>query len=113
MLPGVIFWENGADVLPTSEDLTGHLAIGDYVGKGVAGENWYMVADITPQQIMLLSPYQGITKKNGLPGRRLDPGYLQNSEQYVHCVEAHGSRFWVNYATGSVLVTPQDYELSL
>ena len=112
-MPGLIFWVDGAKVLKTSEDLTEHLGSGDYIGKGVAGEDWYQVFSVTNDTITLLAPYRGNTKKNGMPGRRMDSDALKPSEQYVHCVETKTNRTWINYATGTVLVTPREYELYL
>ena len=112
-LPGLIFWIDGKADLKTTEDLTSRLSPGDYVGKGVAGDDWYRVLLVEPEHILLGSPYRGKTKKNGMQGRRLDPNSLKPGEEYLHCVEAKHNRTWINYATGTVLVTPKDYELYL
>jgi len=112
-MPGLVFWVDGARKLKTSEDLTNHLSPGDYIGKGVAGDDWYKVLIIKSDYICLISPYHGKTKKNGMPGRRMAPESLKSGEQYVHCVESKTNRTWINYATGTVLVTPREYELYL
>lgn len=114
-LPGLIFWKSDAQELETSEDLTAVLHPGDIVGKGVAGEDWYLVVRVTPTAIHLATPYRGKSKPKGMFGRKIDRQIRMagNGPKVIHCVEMVGSRVWVDDATGAVLVTDQEREVNL
>lgn len=114
-LPGLVFWENGSMALATSADLREHLRRGDMVGKGVAGEDWYLVLRVTPETIHIATPYAGKSKPKGLRGRKIDRRVRQAAigPKVLHCVELEGSRVWVDDVTGAVLVTDKDREVNL
>lgn len=113
-LPGVVFWTDRERILKTSEDLTGFLKPGDYIGKGVAGDNYYMVVDVSVGNVTLLAPYSGHTKTKGMPARKFDGTKMnQPTIKYVHCLEMENCRIWINAESGAVLVTDKDYKLNL
>ncbi len=109
-LPGRIYWRDGEVEQPTSDDLTAVLVPGDIVGKGVAGESWYPVAEVRPGAIVLMMPYQGISKPNGLPGKRIVSPHSRRF-RYVHCIVCEAHSMWVDYETGAVLVALKDKDL--
>lgn len=111
-LPGKFFWQNGAREVRVEQDMAGLLSPGDFIGLGVKGAPWYPVTEILPDRVRLLRPYQGNTKKDGFLGRKLTSANRE-SRIYMHCIETDHSRIWVNYGTGTVLMTPRDYELYL
>lgn len=112
-LPGLIFWEDGVQRQKTSKDLTDYLKPGDFVGKGVAGDNWFMVREVQPVFIQLVDPYHGISKPQGLKGRKVSRELGERGFQYLHCIVLEHSRVWINYATGAVTVTEKDREVRL
>lgn len=112
-LPGQVFWEVGSQRQRTSEDLTGCLFPGDYVGKGVAQEDFYLVYSVSPGEILIGKHYVGKSLPRGGRGRKIDRKFNQTSEQRIHCITTADCRIWVNDATGAVLVTERDREVYL
>ena len=112
-LPGRIYWSNGDTIQRTSEDMTGVLEKGNYIGKGVAGEKWYLITMVEPDHIKLLTPYSGKTKLKGLPPRRLSTDAMAQKIHCFHCLTCKDFRLWVNHSTGTVVTTQKNYQLNL
>lgn len=112
-LPGKIFWSVGSWEQKTTEDLTGCLKRGDFVGKGVDGEEWYLVGDVKPDRIILLTPYKGKTKVNGMMGRKIELMKMANTEMCCHCIICQDFKIWVNYSDGAVIITDKSTEINL
>lgn len=111
-LPGKFFWKDGSCILKTSEDVTGQMKKGDLIGKGVAGERYYLVADVHSDRVELSEPYAGISKPKGFQAKKLIPLGAPR-RIYLHCIICAGHRIWINYSNGAVLVTAKDREIYL
>jgi hypothetical protein len=112
-LPGKVFWADGSVEQKTEVDLRAHIGPGDLIGKGVAGEKWYPVREVYEDRVVLLAPYAGHSKPRGMFARKIKAGIASQTRQYVHCVCCLGCRIWINYVTGTVLVTDRDREIYL
>ena len=55
-LSGTLTWTDGSATVATSVDLTGEVAVGDFIGKGTVGETYWRVADISSTEITLGVP---------------------------------------------------------
>lgn len=109
-LPGLLFWLDGSRVMRTSEDWREILAPGDFIGKGVDGEQWYAVVSVSSDSVKIDRPYTGKSKPNGMFCRMMRSPIEEPVFVYLHCIVCAGFRIWVNYGTGSVKVTAQDHE---
>lgn len=112
-LPGKLFWRDGADEMRVSEDWSGLLQPGDFIGKGVDGEQWYEVVSVDPDWVRIGRPYSGKSKPNGMFCRMMKRPADNPEFVYLHCVVCDGFRVWFNYGTGAALVTPVDHEYYL
>jgi hypothetical protein len=112
-LPGVIYWNDGERVQKTSDDLRQLLKPGDYVGKGVAKEDFFMVHRITAAAIVLVSPYKGHSKPQGFRGKKVSQDTSRQTRHELQCVVCDGFRWWLNTSNGAVTLTPQDQEVHL
>lgn len=111
-LPGKVFWEHGAVIQKTTEDLQAHVCPGDYVGKGVAGEDWYIVRAVHVDHLELAAPYAGKSKPKGLWCRKIARCFTEPENHLLHCVElADGRRIWVRDSSGAVLITGPDQDV--
>lgn len=112
-LPGVIYWENGSMEQKTSEDLTAHIKRGDFVGKGVDGDDWYLVAEVFSDRLKLLTAYNGKSKPKGFRGIKIDIQKTGKSECYLHCLVCKDFKIWVDYQDGSVRITDKSQDIYL
>lgn len=112
-LPGKIFWDNDSVIQKTTDDLRGLVQPGDFVGKGVAKELWYPVHEVRSDRLILLVPYRGKSKPQGMFGRMMKWSDMQPAGIYLHCIVCEGFRLWVNSSTGSAMITPEDQEVYL
>jgi hypothetical protein len=111
-LSGKLFWQHGTEVVRTSEDLTAELAPGDLIGKGNAGRGWYVVQAVHSDRVVLTGHYGGVSRPEGFQGFK-SVGMGRPTRFYFHCIETQDARFWVDYTTGAVRVTPKQFELYL
>jgi len=109
LLKGLFYWENESKILKTSKSLTGQLVKGDWVGKGVDGEQWYKITEVENKSLILQTPYKGHSKPRGMQAKKLIIGKPKNN--YYSCVVFEDHRAYISHLTGSVLLTPVDYEL--
>lgn len=109
-LEGRFFWENSSKILKTEISQVGKIEVGDFIGKGVAGETWHKVDEVFEDHITLSFPYLGKSKAKGMQAKRK----IQfNPMEYVQCVVCENFRLWVRYSDGTVLISPVDFELYL
>lgn len=108
-LPGLFYWENGSQQLNTSENLVSQLHPGTWIGKGVDGEKWYKITKVKEKYLKLQLPYVGNSKPKGMQAKILIFGKPKNN--YYSCVIFKYHRAYISHLTGTVLLTPVDYEL--
>lgn len=78
-------------------------------------------ADLTGAKAVSLIPDQPLFPRHSFAGltflRRFCRGFLRGLggglREYVHCIVCAECRIYVRSSTGSVLITPADYELYL
>lgn len=107
-LPGLLSWENGSNIVGTTEDLTGILAPLSAIRKRHDGEKWWIVRGVASDHVTIYGPYDGRTKK--IESKKLIP---PPASEYLHCIVCEGFRVWVKSSNGTVLITSEDYELYL
>lgn len=56
-LSGTLTWTHGSDIVSTSQDLTGEVSVGDFIGKNDGW--WYQVQSVSSAEIVLVDPYWG------------------------------------------------------
>lgn len=112
-VPGLFFWTDGSAVLKCDTDCTGRIAPGMLIGKGVAGEGWYPVAEVNRAYIRLALPYSGPTKIRGMKAEVIDPAMIKAGNDRLHIVICEGFRANYRESDGACLITPQNYELYL
>lgn len=109
LLPGLFYWMDNSTKLETSKDLTSRLSPNSWIGKGVAGEKWYKIKIVEKNCITLAFPYKGHSKPRGMQAKTLIIG--QPKSDYYSCIVFKTHRAYVSHLTGTVLITPVDYEL--
>lgn len=112
-LPGKMFWKDGADVLAVSDDWRAVLEPGDFIGKGVDGEQWYEVTRVEPDRVHISRPYSGKSKPCGMFCRMIKKPSEAPLFVYLHCVVCRDFRVWINYVTGAAIVSGPDSEMYL
>ncbi|MFA5208602.1 hypothetical protein [Shewanella sp.] len=108
MLPGFLHWQNGSNQIKTENDLTDIVTPGRLIKKRHDGEKWWLVIDVKPDLITILKPYDGKTKRIETRIYIVPP-----KPEYLHCVVCKGFRLYVKSSDGTVLITPENYELNL
>lgn len=91
-LSGTLAWVDGAASITTSEDLTGQLSQGDFVGKDTAGETWWEVITIVSGTLTMYRLYSGTTetvasKKLGI----ISTGQADGAATQIQIISSSGS----------------------
>lgn len=107
-LPGMQHWEHDSRIIKTETDLRDLVLPGMQIKKRHDGENWWHIISVSKECIVISEPYAGRTKK--IESKILLP---PPPEEYLHCLVCEGFRVYVKSTDGSVIITPEDYELYL
>ena len=112
-IPGGLKWVNGSPIVETitNINLTAILQPGYYIRQAGPVElcPWYKIVEIIDNKICLEKPFVGETSAN-CPSLFYIPTI---NTEYLHCIVCERFRIYVKSSNGTVLITPENYEVYL
>lgn len=95
-LSGTLTFTNGSTTVNTSQDLSGAVAAGDFIGKNTGVDAWWVVASATSTTITITNQYWAPTGSgDAVTGYKITP--IAASEQYdVNCDGSSGNRIKIS-----------------
>jgi len=107
-LPGRLTWQDGSDIIVSTEDLSNFIDVGSKIATNATGQTWHEVEQVINNTIKLKRPYFGKTQQIG--GKMT---IKSKPPEYLHCVIFDNFRAYIKSSDGAIVIAPKDYELYL